>query len=120
MRMDALPVSGSGKIDRRTLPAPVAQSVGEPPHPGLEAKIAAVWCALLKIERIGRDDDFFHLGGNSILAMRMHARVRAETGLEFALPAFYRAPSRIPPHRSMHSTRHCLRCRPGARRRFAA
>jgi amino acid adenylation domain-containing protein/thioester reductase-like protein len=92
VRMSALPVSGSGKIDRRALPAPVVTSSGEPPRDGLEAHIASIWCALLHVERVSRDDNFFHLGGNSILAMRMHARVRAETGLDFAMPAFYRAP----------------------------
>ncbi len=61
------------------------------PRAGLETRIAAVWCALLNIDRVGREDDLFHLGGNSILAMRMHAR--AETGIEFALPAFYHAPT---------------------------
>jgi len=89
----ALPLSGSGKIDRKALPEPAAQSSGEPPRAGLETQIAAIWCALLHLDAVSREDDFFRLGGNSILAMRMHARVRAETGLDFAMPAFYRAPT---------------------------
>jgi len=88
-----LPLSGSGKIDRKALPAPSAMSSGEPARAGLESEIAAIWCALLKLDQVSREDDFFRLGGNSILAMHMHARVRAETGLEFAMPAFYRTPT---------------------------
>ncbi|MDR5770279.1 MULTISPECIES: non-ribosomal peptide synthetase [unclassified Caballeronia] len=91
--LTALPVSGSGKIDRRALPEPAARSSGAPPRAGVEADIAAIWCALLHLDTVSREDDFFHLGGNSILAMRMHARVRAETGIDFAIPAFYRAPT---------------------------
>nr|WP_160167946.1 non-ribosomal peptide synthetase [Caballeronia insecticola] len=93
VELAVLPISGSGKIDRKALPAPSAMSNGEPPRAGVESDIAAIWCALLKLEQVSREDDFFRLGGNSILAMRMHARVRAETGLEFAMPAFYRAPT---------------------------
>ncbi|WP_277189292.1 non-ribosomal peptide synthetase [Caballeronia sp. BR00000012568055] len=93
VELDALPLSGSGKIDRNALPVPPVTSAGEAPREGLETAIARVWCALLHVDCVSREDHFFHLGGNSILAMRMHAQVRAETGFDFPMAAFYRAPT---------------------------
>lgn len=93
VRLECLPLSGSGKIDRKALPVPSTESSGEPPRAGLEKTIADIWRALLQLESVSREDNFFHLGGNSILVIRMHERVRSETGFDFALPAFYRSPT---------------------------
>ncbi|WP_409978024.1 non-ribosomal peptide synthetase [Pseudomonas sp. C9-3] len=93
VRLEALPLSGSGKVDRSALPTPMSECRGEPPRAGIETTIAAIWCELLQLQDVSREDNFFHLGGNSILVIRMHERVRCETGLDFTLPAFYHSPT---------------------------
>nr|WP_244486973.1 non-ribosomal peptide synthetase [Burkholderia plantarii] len=78
--LDALPLSPNGKVDRRALPAPEATTDDganhEPPHAGIEADLAAIWATLLRVPRVGRHDDFFELGGDSILALQIVARAR--------------------------------------------
>ncbi|PCC68476.1 amino acid adenylation domain-containing protein [Nannocystis exedens] len=61
------------------------------PRPGLEAELAALWTEVLDVAPIGRDDDFFALGGGSLLATQLGARVRAALGLELSLAALFSA-----------------------------
>nr|WP_054815874.1 non-ribosomal peptide synthetase [Nocardia arizonensis] len=74
--LDALPLNTSGKLDRKALPAPVfeARAFAEPAT-ALEEAVAQVFGEVLGVERIGRDDDFFDLGGNSLSATRVAARL---------------------------------------------
>ncbi|AHH21631.1 non-ribosomal peptide synthetase [Nocardia nova SH22a] len=76
--LDELPLNGSGKIDRAALPDPVRQ-VREyrAPETTTEQLVASVFAELLGAERVGRDDDFFELGGNSLLATQVLARIGA-------------------------------------------
>ncbi|WP_456319006.1 methyltransferase [Actinacidiphila epipremni] len=80
--VDELPLTANGKVDtamlRSWLPrsAPARSSGWVPPRGPLEERIAEVWAALLGSERVGRDDDFFHSGGDSLLAARFAARLR--------------------------------------------
>jgi amino acid adenylation domain-containing protein len=94
--MDALPRSSSGKLDRRALPEVDAGADGAefvPPRPGLEQRIAAVWQDVLGIERVGAHDDFFDLGGQSILATRLVARLRGELGIDVPIGILMQAPT---------------------------
>ena len=94
--MDALPRTGSGKLDRRALPEVDAGTDGAefvPPQPGLEARIAAVWQDVLGLERVGANDDFFDLGGQSILATRLVARLRGELGIDVPVGMLMQAPT---------------------------
>ncbi|AFT70786.1 Putative non-ribosomal peptide synthase [Alloalcanivorax dieselolei B5] len=89
----ALPLTANGKIDRKTLarrveeqerrrePAAVMQPEGE-----VERRVAEVWCRLLELPRVGRDQNFFSLGGDSLLATRMIRRLSEEglTGVRLA------------------------------------
>ncbi|MFD6107848.1 amino acid adenylation domain-containing protein, partial [Nocardia salmonicida] len=70
--LDALPVNASGKLDRKALPAPVRTVVtyAEPVGP-VEQTVARVFGEVLGLDRIGRDDDFFALGGNSLVATQV-------------------------------------------------
>jgi len=91
-----MPFTPSGKIDRRALPTPSApQSVNafEAPRTASEQKLAAMWAAILKIERIGIHDDFFKLGGNSLLAFQLISRVRNEFKVELPLSRVFDTPT---------------------------
>lgn len=69
VRLDALPMTESGKLDRTALPLPALRPAGyEPPRDDLEQAVAGAWAQLLDLPRIGRNDDFFALGGHSVLA----------------------------------------------------
>ncbi|MFL5541004.1 MAG: non-ribosomal peptide synthetase, partial [Longimicrobiaceae bacterium] len=90
----AIPRTSGGKVDRRALPDPAAESpAAEPvaPRTGLEAKLAEIWADVLGVERVGVDDDFFDLGGQSLVASRLAARIRAELGRELPLALLLRA-----------------------------
>ncbi len=93
---DALPRTTSGKLDRRALPEVDAGADGAafvPPKPGLEERIAAVWQDVLGVERVSAHDDFFDLGGQSILATRLVARLRGELGIELPIAMLMQAPT---------------------------
>jgi len=82
VRVDALPLTAHGKLDRRALPAPgggdFAHAAYQPPQPGAERRLAALWQELLGVDRVGRHDDFFELGGHSLRAVQLAARLRDE------------------------------------------
>ena len=81
LMMDALPLNTNGKVDRTLLPAPVAPRA-EPSNghatagSGVEETISAVWRKLLGLERVGVDDNFFDLGGDSILLVAAHGELQ--------------------------------------------
>ncbi|GHF37174.1 hypothetical protein GCM10018790_13500 [Kitasatospora xanthocidica] len=83
--LDALPLSASGKVDRAALPAPVrpaADPAGQvAPRTPLEETLARVWAEILQVERVGAEDDFFDLGGDSIRAVQIAFRIKRELGL---------------------------------------
>ncbi|MGL4964354.1 MAG: amino acid adenylation domain-containing protein [Inquilinus sp.] len=85
VRLDTLPVTANGKLDRKALPAPeAAKPAGDPPREGTEQALAALWSGLLGTDAIGRDDNFVALGGDSILSLKLLARIRKQ-GLGQAL-----------------------------------
>ncbi len=76
-----LPLNANGKIDRQALPAPdfaEGEGVGlfEPARGPNETTLAGIWSQVLRLPRVGRDDNFFHVGGDSILSIRVAARAR--------------------------------------------
>ncbi|MEQ1570215.1 MAG: amino acid adenylation domain-containing protein, partial [Myxococcota bacterium] len=82
VRLDAFPLSPSGKLDRAALPAPdqgaVVTRAYEAPRGPVEQAVAAVWCEVLGLDRVGRDDHFFELGGHSLLVVRLIERLRTQ------------------------------------------
>ncbi|NMK49941.1 non-ribosomal peptide synthetase, partial [Achromobacter sp. Bel] len=78
--LDALPLSANGKIDRKVLPAPVFddQADAAPPEGPTEAAIAAIWADVLGVAMVGRDANFFELGGDSILSLQIVSRLRQQ------------------------------------------
>ncbi len=79
--LDALPLTPNGKLDRRALPAPDAHAYPvrgyEPPQGETETLLAQVWAQVLKLERVGRHDNFFDLGGHSLLAAQLIGQLAA-------------------------------------------
>ncbi|MFC9515899.1 non-ribosomal peptide synthase/polyketide synthase [Nocardiaceae bacterium NPDC056970] len=74
--LDELPISGSGKLDRQALPEPEFEARAfEAPQTSIEKIVADVFAELLGVDRVGRGDDFFELGGNSLTATRVVARL---------------------------------------------
>jgi amino acid adenylation domain-containing protein len=79
--LDRLPLSPNGKVDRRGLPAPEAAERPDacytPPGTGTEAVIASIWADVLRVGQVGIHDNFFDLGGESVLSLAVAARVTA-------------------------------------------
>ncbi len=89
MKLDTLPLTANGKLDRKALPAPDSAAVFsreyEAPEGEIESLLAQIWAHVLQVERVGRRDHFFELGGHSLLAMRMVSQVRQRLGVELLL-----------------------------------
>jgi natural product biosynthesis luciferase-like monooxygenase protein/amino acid adenylation domain-containing protein/FkbM family methyltransferase len=98
VRLDALPLTSSGKVNREALPEPQAEAGGngEPfaaPRGPVEEGLASLWCELLGLARVGVHDDFFALGGHSLMATRLLSRVRDAFRAELPLRAFFAEPT---------------------------
>ncbi|MET0267519.1 MAG: amino acid adenylation domain-containing protein [Duganella sp.] len=94
-----LPLSPAGKIDRAALPRPQHGGMAfyQAPQGATESALAAIWCAILKVEQVGRHDDFFALGGNSLLALRLLREVQQRHGdSALALADIFNTPQLAP------------------------
>ncbi|MGW0936882.1 amino acid adenylation domain-containing protein [Streptomyces sp. NPDC002666] len=94
-RIDALPLTPNGKLDRRRLAAPDAEPAGEPgaaPRNGTEAVLAAVWADVLGVRQVGIHDDYYALGGDSLLMLRIRALAERQ-GIHFSLSDLVRNPT---------------------------
>ncbi|WP_308907806.1 non-ribosomal peptide synthetase [Pseudomonas canadensis] len=92
MRLDAMPLSPSGKLDRRALPEPVWQVCEHvEPETALQQQIAAIWREVLGLPSIGLRDDFFALGGHSLLATQIISRTRHACDVELPLRTLFEA-----------------------------
>lgn len=89
--LDALPLTPSGKLDRKALPVPERQSSAGyvAPRTPTEATLAAMWAETFGVERVGIEDNFFELGGHSMLVAQLIARVRADFGVELPLAVVF-------------------------------
>jgi amino acid adenylation domain-containing protein len=97
VNLDALPLNRSGKVDRRSLPAPehAAYSSREytAPQSEVEQTLAHLWARVLGVERVGRDDNFFELGGHSLLGMKLTAAIAAHFDVTLSVAVVFRHPS---------------------------
>ena len=82
--LDRLPLTPNGKLDARALPSPACASTdgADGPSTPIEGVLAGIWAEVLRADRVGRDDDFFGLGGDSLRAIRVMARIRDLLGVE--------------------------------------
>ncbi|MGD7392282.1 phosphopantetheine-binding protein, partial [Ralstonia pseudosolanacearum] len=97
VRLEHLPLTPNGKLNRKGLPAPDGQAYAstayEAPQGEVEQTLAGIWQTLLGVERVGRHDDFFALGGHSLQAVRLVAQVRTQLGAELGLTELFAQPS---------------------------
>lgn len=95
VHLKSLPLTHNGKLDRKALPAPEADSYStsgyESPQGETETKLAAIWADILKLERIGRHDNFFDLGGHSLMAARAVALLNSEFGTTLPVRVLFMA-----------------------------
>ncbi|HAV2137419.1 TPA: amino acid adenylation domain-containing protein [Serratia marcescens] len=93
--LEALPLTGNGKLDKRALPVPqvdaYVREAYAPPQGEAENLLAAIWRELLGVERVGRYDHFFELGGHSLMAVRLANRVQ-QAGWQLPLQALFASP----------------------------
>jgi amino acid adenylation domain-containing protein len=97
----ALPLTLNGKIDRQALPQPgalrslrpAAEPVPSCPRTAMEKLVVAVWQQCLGVEQVGIFDDFFHLGGHSLVAVRVMARLAEKTGRRLPLATLFEHPT---------------------------
>ena len=97
IRLEKIPLTSTGKIEKKSLPKPNKSLINTgseyiPPVTYLEKKLAFIWQDLLPIKQIGGMDDFFQLGGDSILVNRCIARIREELHAEIPLRKFFEHP----------------------------
>ncbi|MCA1676797.1 MAG: non-ribosomal peptide synthetase, partial [Actinobacteria bacterium] len=95
--LDELPLTPNGKLDRRALPAPdFAAAVGDgyvAPRSEAERVLAGIWAEVLGVERFGVEDNFFEVGGDSILSIQVISRVRVAFGVEVSLRSLFTNPT---------------------------
>jgi acyl carrier protein len=95
--IETLPLTPNGKVDLAALPEPVAAEAGggewEEPRTPLEQVLQEIWSELIGVERIGIRDDFFKLGGHSMLGARIVSRVRDELEIDLPLSTVFDRPT---------------------------
>jgi len=96
VELGAFPQTPNLKIDRKALPAPEQDRslLGgdfEPPRTAVETALAAIWARTLRVERVGRQDNFFDLGGDSLLAVQLFLQIEEEFGKKLSIATLFQA-----------------------------
>jgi acyl carrier protein len=96
VRLDALPLTANGKLDRKALPAPEFESAEDryvAPRTPVEEVLAGIWAQVLRVDRVGVHDSFFDLGGHSLLATRLLAQIQTTFGLDLSIRDVFSMPA---------------------------
>lgn len=96
VRVEAMPLTASGKIDRRNLPAPERDRPEQKltaPRDDLERRLTEIWKSVLGVESLGIGEDFFDLGGHSVLALGMMVEIERSLGVSLPLATLIEAPT---------------------------
>ncbi|GIH03444.1 hypothetical protein Rhe02_15110 [Rhizocola hellebori] len=92
LQVDAFPLNRNGKLDLAALPAVPVEVGHEQPRTPTEQQVAKLWCELLGLATVGVHDDFFTLGGDSLLVTRLHARLQEAFGVDVPMRQVYDVP----------------------------
>jgi amino acid adenylation domain-containing protein len=94
VKLDSFPMTVNGKVDRAALPAHTTrQSDSREPRTQTERTLCAIFAEVLGVERVGIQDDFFALGGHSLMVARVVSRIRGRLGLNVAVRLVFEAPT---------------------------
>ncbi|HYW69601.1 MAG TPA: non-ribosomal peptide synthetase [Pyrinomonadaceae bacterium] len=98
VKIDELPLTSNGKLDRKALPDPeernrLADDSFVAPRTPTEQRVAEILCALFKVKEVGVNDNFFLLGGHSLLGAQLLTKIRNAFGIELPLRAIFDAPT---------------------------
>jgi amino acid adenylation domain-containing protein/non-ribosomal peptide synthase protein (TIGR01720 family) len=109
--LDQLPLTPTGKVDRKALPAPSGERPElaheyRAPRTRVEHTLADIWKEILRVERVGIHDNFFELGGHSLLATQVISRIRKAFNSELPLRTLFEAPSVAELAQSIKSAQH--------------
>jgi amino acid adenylation domain-containing protein len=119
VQLEQLPLNANGKVDRKALPEPQhAMRAYEAPQGEIEVALAAIWADVLKLDRVGRHDNFFEIGGHSLSVMEVAALARERHGIELPLRAVFDAPTPLGLSRALAS--HGAKSAPNRSLQFAA
>jgi acyl carrier protein len=98
VELDELPLTPSGKVDRRSLPEPEQlrpelEQAFVAPHTAAEEVVAGIWAEVLGVERVGVEDNFFELGGHSLLVTQVVSRVVKVFQMDVPLRSLFESPT---------------------------
>jgi amino acid adenylation domain-containing protein len=98
IRVDAIPLTANGKVDRAALPAPTSdrpqlETAFAAPASEWEERLTGIWSGVLRVPRIGRRDNFFDLGGSSLLAAEIHEEILRQFGRDLPATALFEHPT---------------------------
>jgi amino acid adenylation domain-containing protein len=97
MALEALPLTPAGKVDYQALPIPEQRGAAEDgyvaPRTPTEQALAGIWANLLEVEQVGIHDDFFEVGGHSLLVVQAVSRLASDLGIRVPVQAFFAAPT---------------------------
>src|SRR5215831_12584839 len=97
-KVDRLPLTENGKVDRKSLPEPdeenrLVDDVYVAPRTPIEERVTDILCALFKVKEVGVNDNFFLLGGHSLLGAQLLTKIRNAFGIDLPLRAVFDAPT---------------------------
>lgn len=97
VELESIPLTSNGKVDKKALPEPddryLQRGIYVAPATDMEHQLAASWRALLGIEKIGVEDSFFELGGNSLMAQKLVSVLKKEHGFDLPITRIYQSPT---------------------------
>ncbi|WP_114789084.1 amino acid adenylation domain-containing protein [Niabella yanshanensis] len=97
VELESIPLTSNGKVNKKALPEPddryLQRGIYVAPATDMEHQLAASWRALLGIEKIGVEDSFFELGGNSLLAQKLVSVLKKEHGFDLPITRIYHSPT---------------------------
>ena len=96
VKLDEMPLTPNGKINRRALPEPDMSSMGEEyvaASDDIEEKLILIWQEILKLEKIGVYDQFFNLGGNSLLTIQLQPKIKDAFNIDLSIADIFQYPT---------------------------